>query len=105
MRFVETPVFTAAVTSLLSDEEYRQLQAAWLIRPEQGVLIQGSGGLRKLRWSVRGRGKRGGARVVYYWHPGEQFLYMLVIYAKSERDDMTPTQLRILRRLVQEEFR
>ncbi len=104
MRFVETPVFTAAVTSLLSDEEYRQLQIALLIRPEQGVLIRGSGGLRKLRWGARGRGKRGGVRVIYYWHPGEQSLYMLLIYGKSEQDDLTPTQLRVLRRLMQEEF-
>lgn len=72
MRFVETPVFTRAVTSLLSDEEYRQLQLALLIRPEQGALIRGSGGLRKLRWGAQGRGKRGGVRVIYYWHAGEQ---------------------------------
>ena len=104
MRFVETPVFTAAVTSLLSDEEYRQLELALLIRPEQGVLIRGSGGLRKLRWGARGRGKRGGVRVIYYWYPADQFFYMLLIYAKSEQDDLTPAQLRILRRLVKEEF-
>lgn len=104
MRFVETPIFTAAVTSLLSDEEYRQLQLALLIRPEQGVLIRGSGGLRKLRWGARGRGKRGGVRVIYYWHSGEQFHYMLLLYAKSAQDDLTPAQLRVLRRLVQEEF-
>ena len=105
MRFVETPVFTAAVTSLLSDEEYRQLQIALLVRPEQGVLVRGSGGLRKLRWGARGRGKRGGVRVIYYWHPADQSLYMLLIYAKSAQGDLTPTQLRVLRRLVQEEFR
>ncbi len=104
MRFVETPVFTAAVTSLLSDEEYRQLQLALLIRPEQGALIRGSGGLRKIRWGARGRGKRGGVRVIYYWHPAERVAYMLLIYAKSAQDDLTPAQLRILRRLVQEEF-
>ena len=104
MRFVETPIFTAAVTSLLSDEEYRQLQLALLIRPEQGVLIRGSGGLRKLRWGARGRGKRGGVRVIYYWHSGEQFHCMLLLYAKSAQDDLTPAQLRVLRRLVQEEF-
>ena len=69
MRFVETPVFTAAVTLLLADEEYRQLQIALLIRPAQGTLIRGIGGLRKLRWGARGRGKRGGVRVIYYWHP------------------------------------
>lgn len=104
MQFVETSVFTAAVTSLLRDEEYRRLQLALLIRPEQGVLIRGSGGLRKLRWAARGHGKRGGVRVIYYWHPGEEVLYMLLIYAKAEQDDLTPSQLRVLRRLVQEEF-
>lgn len=104
MRFVETPVFTAAVTSLLADEEYRQLQIALLIRPAQGTLIRGTGGLRKLRWGARGRGKRGGVRVIYYWHPAGELLYMLLIYAKSDQDDVTPSQLRVLRRLVQEEF-
>lgn len=104
MRFVETPVFTAAVTSLLSDEEYRQLRLALLIRPEQGALIRGSGRLRKIRWGARGRGKRGGVRVIYSWHPAEHVAYMPLIYAKSEQDDLTPAQLRILRRLVQEEF-
>ncbi len=105
MRFVETPVFTGEVTSLLSDEEYRQLQLALMIRPEQGALIRGSGGLRKLRWGAQGRGKRGGVRVIYYWHAGEQRFYMLLIYAKAVQDDTTPAQLRVLRRLVQEEFR
>ena len=100
MRFVETPVFTRAVTSLLSDEEYRQLQLALLIRPEQGALIRGSGGLRKLRWGAQGRGKRGGVRVIYYWHAAEQCFYVLLIYAKAVQDDMTPAQLRVLRRLV-----
>ena len=75
-----------------------------LIRPEQGALIRGSGGLRKIRWGARGRGKRGGVRVIYSWHPAEQVASMLLIYAKSEQDDLTPAQLRILRRLVQEEF-
>ena len=105
MRFLETPVFTTAVTSLLSDEEYRQLQLALLIRPEQGALIRGSGGLRKVRWGAGGRGKRGGVRVIYYWHRGDQTLYMLLVYSKSAQDDLTAAQLRVLRRLVQEEFR
>jgi PHD/YefM family antitoxin component YafN of YafNO toxin-antitoxin module len=70
MRFVETPIFTRAVASLLSDEEYRQLQLALLARPEPGALI---------------RGRR---RI-----------------AKTAQDNMTPAQLRVLRRLVQEEFR
>ncbi len=105
MRFLETPVFTTAVTSLLSDEDYRQLQLALLIRPEQGALIRGSGGLRKVRWGAGGRGKRGGVRVIYYWHRGDQILYMLLVYSKTAQDDLTVAQLRVLRRLVQEEFR
>lgn len=104
MHFVETPVFTAAVTSLLSDEEYRQMQIVLLIRPEQGALIRGSGGLRKLRWGAHGRGKRGGVRVVYYWHPADQCFYMLLVYAKAQQDDLTPAQLKVLRRLVEEEL-
>lgn len=104
MRFLETPVFTTAVTSLLSDEEYRQLQLGLLIRPEQGALIRGSGGVRKVRWGAGGRGKRGGVRVIYYWHRGDQTLYMLLVYSKTAQDDLTAAQLRVLRRLVQEEF-
>src|SRR5262245_24005080 len=104
MRFIETPVFTAAVTSLLTDEEYRQLQIALALRPEQGALIRGGGGLRKVRWGAKGRGKRGGVRLIYYWHAGEQVFYMLLVYAKSTQDDLTPSQTRVLRRLVQEEF-
>ena len=67
MRFIETPVFTAALRRHLSDEAYRALQLALVLRPEQGPVISGSGGLRKLRWAVLGRGKRGGLRVIYYW--------------------------------------
>ncbi len=76
-----------------------------MIRPEQGALIRGSGGLRKLRRGAQGRGKRGGVRVIYYWHAGERCFYMLLIYAKAVQDDMTPAQLHVLRRLVQEELR
>jgi hypothetical protein len=72
MRFVETPVFTAVLQRHLEDESYRQLQIALMLRPEQGPVIRGSGGLRKVRWATAGGGKRGGLRVIYYWAPGEQ---------------------------------
>jgi len=65
MRFVETPVFTKRVKDLLPDEDYRTLQIALLLRPEQGPLIKGGGGLRKVRWALKGVGKRGGVRVIY----------------------------------------
>ncbi|VFN03575.1 MAG: hypothetical protein BECKG1743F_GA0114225_108202 [Candidatus Kentron sp. G] len=66
MVFMETPIFTKAITRLLSDDEYRELQGKLLLHPDAGVLIKGSGGLRKIRWKGRGTGKRGGIRVIYY---------------------------------------
>jgi mRNA-degrading endonuclease RelE of RelBE toxin-antitoxin system len=104
MRFVETPVFTEQILLVLDDTEYRKLQFALLLRPEQGPLIRGSGGLRKLRWSSPGRGKRGGIRVIYFWHSSDQIFYMLYVYPKNVRADLTPTQVRVLRRLVEKEF-
>jgi len=105
MRFVETPVFTKEVRDQLADDEYRALQLALLFRPEQGAVIPGSGGLRKLRWGVGGRGKRGGLRVIYYWAAEEEIFHMLFVYPKNVQEDLTPTQLRVLSRLVREEFK
>ena len=83
MRFVETPVFTSLLRGLFSAEKYRQLQIALLLRPEQGALIRGSGGLRKLRWGAAGRGKRGGVRLIYYWEPSEELFYMLYVLSQE----------------------
>ena len=105
MRFVETPVFTAGLRRHLDDERYRQLQIALILRPEQGPVIKGSGGLRKIRWATSGGGKRGGLRVIYYRAPGERAFYMLYTYTKAEQGDLTPTQTRQLSRLVREEFK
>lgn len=105
MRFVETPVFTRRVKDLLSGEGHRTLQIALLLRPEQGPLIKGGGGLRKVRWAIRGAGKRGGVRVIYYWRPEEQVFYMLFAYGKTTQEDLTPDQLRILARVVREELK
>ena len=105
MRIVETPVFTRAVTALVDDEQYRALQLALALRPEQGDVIRGSGGLRKLRWGLAGRGKRGGARVIYHWDRPTQTFYMLYAYMKQEQGDLTPQQVKVLRRLVREEFK
>jgi len=104
MRFVETSIFTKEVRELLADDEYRALQSALLFRPVQGAILPGSGGLRKLRWGVGGRGKRGGIRVIYYWAAEEEIFYMLFVYQKNVQEDLTPAQLRVLGRLVREEF-
>jgi hypothetical protein len=105
MRFVETPVFTAALRRPLDDEPNRQLQIALMLRPEQGPIIRGSGGLRKVRWAMAGAGKRGGLRVIYYWAPDDQAFYMLYAYAKSDQGDLTAAQTRQLSRVVREEFK
>ena len=105
MRFVETPVFTSSVRRHLDDEQYRALQWALLLRPEQGLLIPGGGGLRKIRWGTEGRGKRGGVRTIYYWAVEEHVCYMLFVYAKNEQGDLTPAQAKTLARLVREEFK
>lgn len=104
MRFVETPVFTTAIQRHLDDERYRQLQIALMLRPEQGPIIQGSGGLRKVRWATPGAGKRGGLRVIYYWARGDEAFYMMYAYTKSEQGDLTPAQTKQLSRVVREEF-
>jgi hypothetical protein len=105
MVFVETPVFTASVRRHLSDEQYRAMQLALVLRPAQGPLIPGGGGLRTLRWGAKGRGKRGGTRTIYYWAVEEHVCYMLYVYAKNEQGDLTPAQVRALARLVREEFK
>lgn len=105
MRFIETPVFTASLRRHLNDDAYRALQLALVLRPEQGPVIPGSGGLRKLRWAAPGRGKRGGLRVIYYWDPADEAFYMLYTYAKNEQGDLTAAQVRVLARLVREEFK
>jgi hypothetical protein len=105
MRFVETAVFTRALLNLLSDDEYRSLQLALMLRPDAGDLIPGSGGLRKIRWSLSGKGKRGGTRLIYYWPRGGEVIYMLFIYAKSRQEDLTSEQLKTLSKLVKENLK
>jgi mRNA-degrading endonuclease RelE of RelBE toxin-antitoxin system len=67
MVIIETPIFTKRIQELITDDEYRLLQAHLVNRPDVGKIMPGSDGLRKLRWSAGGRGKRGGIRVIYYW--------------------------------------
>jgi hypothetical protein len=105
MRFVETPIFTKIMVGLLDDEGYRGLQIALMLRPEQGPIIRGSGGLRKVRWAKAGAGKRGGLRVIYYWAPTEQAFFMLYAYSKNDQVDLTPAQARLLGQIVREEFK
>jgi len=105
MVIIETSVFTRQVQQQLTDDEYRQLQAELVARPDAGVVISDSGGLRKLRWASQGRGKRGGSRVIYNWAVEPEQILMLFIYPKNVQDDLTPAQLKALRQLVEAEYR
>lgn len=104
MVIIETPVFTRRIQTILSDEEYRLLKVHLVNKPDCGKVIRGSGGLRKLRWSAGGHGKRGGIRIIYYWFVSQDTLLFLFAYPKSEQDDLTPEQLRQLKRVVEGEY-
>jgi len=104
MVIVETPIFTKQLLSTLSDEEYRLFQNMLLERPDAGKVIPGSGGLRKLRWAAEGRGKRGGLRVIYYWFTERGTILLLFIYPKNVQDNLTPDQLKQLKKVVEEEY-
>jgi hypothetical protein len=102
MEFIETPIFTRSVLELLSDDDYRKLQNVLLINPDAGDLIKGGGGIRKLRFALPGRGKSGGVRAIYYWLKDDGQMYMLLIYPKSKKDNLTDQETAILRELVKE---
>jgi len=104
MVIIETPIFTKQILSTLSDDEYRLLQQALLERPGAGKVIPGSGGLRKLRWTAEGRGKRGGVRMIYYWFTAQGTILLLFIYPKNVQDNLTPDQLKQLKKVVEEEY-
>lgn len=104
MEIIETSFFTRQVQEILSDEEYRLLQIALVQHPESGDLIPHSGGLRKKRWSIGRKGKRGGTRVIYYWAVIRNQILLLMIYSKNEQDNLTPTQVNILRKIIEEEY-
>ena len=105
MQFIETSIFTRQVTALLTDDEYSQMQVTLSAHPETGVIIPQSGGLRKIRWSMSGRGKRGGVRAIYYWVVAQDQILMLFMYPKNEKDDLTQTQIKVLREIVEKEYK
>ena len=97
--FIETKLFSRLLGDYLTDDEYAGLQTALVERPDQGALVPGSGGVRKLRWSQPGRGKRGGVRVIYYAKVHEGVIWMLTIYAKNEEQSIAA---HILRKIKEE---
>jgi mRNA-degrading endonuclease RelE of RelBE toxin-antitoxin system len=102
MVFVELTPFVAFRDEYWTDEDLRALQSFLLVLPQAGDLIRGGAGLRKVRWSAQGRGKRGGARVIYYWHVSKRHIYLIYGYVKSKREDLTPQQVKVLAELMKD---
>ena len=102
LMFVETPLFSRLVYDYISDVEYAALQADLAQRPDSGTVVPGSGGVRKIRWGVAGRGKSGGVRVIYFARNHLGKIWMLTIYAKSEMGNISPGALRKIRQELED---
>ena len=104
MELIETATFTRQIIAFLTDDEYAAFQMRLATNPAIGPVIKGGGGLRKVRVAVGARGKRGGARVIYYWAVRKDLILLLFAYPKNEIADLTKKQLAQLAKLVKQEF-
>jgi mRNA-degrading endonuclease RelE of RelBE toxin-antitoxin system len=105
MEFLEAPVFTRNLPRYLDDESYRGLQNALADVPDLGDVMPGTGGFRKVRWtdSRRGKGRRGGLRVIYYWFDNRNQIWLMAIYDKDEALNLTPDQKKMLKDAIDAE--
>jgi hypothetical protein len=106
MEFVETPAFTRNVSGYLTDDEYARLQRWLAENPDAGALMPGTGGFRKLRWAhpERGKGRRGGLRIIYCLFLADQQIWLMTLYDKNEASDLTPPQKKALRTALEGEL-
>jgi hypothetical protein len=104
--FIELPSFNKHRSDYLEDDEYQLLQVSLLESPSIGDVIQGTGGLRKVRWvdKQRNKGKRGGVRIIYYWYVGGAQFWLFTIFDKNEASDITPDQKKILKKMLEDEL-
>jgi len=100
--FVELPAFAKYRPEYLNDESFRDLQNSLMANPEAGDVIEGTGGLRKLRQADprRGKGKRGGLRVIYYWWDGKRQFWLFTLYDKDEMDDLSAKEKKALKDML-----
>ena len=95
--FVEAPIFSKLVYDYLNEDEYAALQWTLAARPETGKVIPGSGGLRKIRWSAKGQGKRSGTRIIYYFQKENEEIWLITIYAKNEVEKIPTKNLKAIK--------
>lgn len=107
MEFVEAPAFTRHVSRYLDQDEYRELQSELARNPEYGDVMPGTGGFRKLRWSDprRGKGRRGGLRIIYYHFAADHQIWLMTLYGKDEAADLTATEKKALRAAIGDEMK
>lgn len=98
--FIELPIFTRYAVDYFDDGELAELQKALAKNPESGVVVPGTHGVRKLRWSRSGMGKRGGLRVLYYVQDDLGRIWLLTVYAKSARENIAASTLNLLREIA-----
>jgi hypothetical protein len=105
--FFETKTFTSTVSDYLTEEDYRALQAEMLKNPAAGDVMPRTGGFRKLRWADarRGKGRRGGLRLIYYWLLSDRQFWMFAIYDKNEMVGLTSDQERALKSAIEAELK
>src|SRR5271157_1174768 len=107
MEFIEAPAFTRYISEYLNEEQYRKLQTALAVNPELGNIMPGTGGFRKLRWSDprRGKGRRGGLRIIYYHFLSDRQIWLMTLYNKDEAADLTPAEKKALRGAIEAELK
>lgn len=106
MEFIEAPAFTRYVSDYFDDDEYRKLQSELTVKPELGDVMPGTGGFRKLRWAdpKRGKGRRGGLRIIYFHFAGDSQIWLMTLYGKNEASDLSPKEKKNLRSAIESEL-
>jgi hypothetical protein len=106
MEFIEAPPFTRHLSDYLNDDDYRELQAKLGANPEHGDVMSGTGGFRKARWADvrRGKGRRGGLRIIYYHFRSDHQIWLMTLYDKHEASDLTASEKKTLKAAIETEL-
>jgi hypothetical protein len=99
--FIEQPIFTQSLLQLVDDDAYRRFQNELAANPEKGPVVKGSGGLRKARMALPGRGKSGGARVLYLWLPRHSTVLFYLVYTKGDTENVPASKMKAIKHEVQ----